>query len=441
VIGYDLATPEPSSLALIASAAAAVGVVLCRRRRFAMRGGAAHLLVLMLALAPPRAQAAQIFVASLGGNTVGEFDASTGVPINAALISGVNTPEGVIASGGNLFVSSDGNYTVGKYTTSGVTVNAALVSGLGSPNNIAVSGSNLFVSNFGGGTIGEYNAVTGATVNAALITGITNPGGVAMSGSNLFVVTAGGLPGAGAIGEYDATTGMAINAALVTGLNIPEGIVISGSNLFVVNHGTYSQGSYVAGSGSIGEYTTSGATVNAALVSGLNYPRQIAVLGGNLYVTNSLAGTIGEYDATTGAPVNAALVSGLDYPVGIAVVPEPSSLVLMAFAATPIAAAVLRRRRRFSMRRSTAHLTILVLALFSRAAQAQPVLLETNPKSTVTASMLDDVERRGRTEADHILGDLLWRASDRNCSLLRMAYIAVRAAEARAARELGGKRD
>jgi 2-dehydropantoate 2-reductase len=64
----------------------------------------------------------------------------------------------------------------------------------------------------------------------------------------------------------------------------------------------------------------------------------------------------------------------------------------------------------------------------------------TDPGSAVTASMLDDVERRGRTEADHVLGDLLRRrggASDRDRSLLRVAYIAVKAAEARAARESG----
>src|SRR5262245_54672550 len=33
----------------------------------------------------------------------------------------------------------------------------------------------------------------------------------------------------------------------------------------------------------------------------------------------------------------------------------------------------------------------------------------TDPASVVTASMLGDVERRGRTEADHVLGDLLRR--------------------------------
>jgi 2-dehydropantoate 2-reductase len=62
----------------------------------------------------------------------------------------------------------------------------------------------------------------------------------------------------------------------------------------------------------------------------------------------------------------------------------------------------------------------------------------TDPESAVTASMLGDVERRGRTEADHVLGDMLRRrggASDGGRSLLRVAYVAVKAAEARAARE------
>jgi 2-dehydropantoate 2-reductase len=64
----------------------------------------------------------------------------------------------------------------------------------------------------------------------------------------------------------------------------------------------------------------------------------------------------------------------------------------------------------------------------------------TDARSAVTASMLGDVERRGRTEADHILGDLLLRRggmADGDRSLLRVAYTAVKAAEARAAREVG----
>lgn len=67
----------------------------------------------------------------------------------------------------------------------------------------------------------------------------------------------------------------------------------------------------------------------------------------------------------------------------------------------------------------------------------------TDPGSAVTASMLGDVERGGRNEADHVLGDLLRRrgvVSDGDRSLLRVAYVAVKAAEVRAARESGSNR-
>ena len=52
-----------------------------------------------------------------------------------------------------------------------------------------------------------------------------------------------------------------------------------------------------------------------------------------IFVTNGSLGTIGEY-TTAGATVNPALISGLSGPAGIAVVatvPEPSSLTLTLF--------------------------------------------------------------------------------------------------------------
>jgi 2-dehydropantoate 2-reductase len=54
------------------------------------------------------------------------------------------------------------------------------------------------------------------------------------------------------------------------------------------------------------------------------------------------------------------------------------------------------------------------------------------------ASMLGNVERRGLTEADHILGNLLRRrggTADGDGSLIQIAYVAINAAEARATRE------
>jgi 2-dehydropantoate 2-reductase len=60
----------------------------------------------------------------------------------------------------------------------------------------------------------------------------------------------------------------------------------------------------------------------------------------------------------------------------------------------------------------------------------------TDPTSALTASMLADVERGGRTEADHILGDLLRRRGSlpgEDHSLLRIAHTSIKAHEARQA--------
>ena len=74
--------------------------------------------------------------------------------------------------------------------------------------------------------------------------------------------------------------------------------------------------------------------MNSALISGLINPQSIALSGSDLFVTNQLVGTIGEY-TTAGATVNPALISGLISATGIAIasvttVPEPGTLALLA---------------------------------------------------------------------------------------------------------------
>jgi 2-dehydropantoate 2-reductase len=64
----------------------------------------------------------------------------------------------------------------------------------------------------------------------------------------------------------------------------------------------------------------------------------------------------------------------------------------------------------------------------------------TAPESSLTASMLRDIESGGRTEADQILGDLLQRRKSKSTgrSLLAVAHLHVKAYEARRKRELNG---
>jgi len=107
-------------------------------------------------------------------------------------------------------------------------------------------------------------------------------------------------------------------------------ILISGNNLFVAN----------ATNNSIGEYTLSadGLSVtssNSSFVTGLKGPHGLAVSGTNLFVANYGNNTIGEFNATTGAVINASLVSGVTGPTSIAflAVPEPSTYVLFGLGA------------------------------------------------------------------------------------------------------------
>jgi hypothetical protein len=60
--------------------------------------------------------------------------------------------------------------------------------------------------------------------------------------------------------------------------------------------------------GTIGEYTTSGAPVNASLISGLTALNHIAVSGSDLFVSSTESGLIGEY-TTSGVTVNASLLT------------------------------------------------------------------------------------------------------------------------------------
>jgi 2-dehydropantoate 2-reductase len=64
--------------------------------------------------------------------------------------------------------------------------------------------------------------------------------------------------------------------------------------------------------------------------------------------------------------------------------------------------------------------------------------LLTDAKSTLAASMLRDLERGARTEADHVLGDLLDRRPKLGItspSLLQIAYLHLKTYDARRARE------
>ncbi len=60
-------------------------------------------------------------------------------------------------------------------------------------------------------------------------------------------------------------------------------------------------------------YNFDGSPVNTSVVSGLSTPIGIAVSGSDLFIDNNAYGTMGEY-TTSGARVNASLVTNMDNP-------------------------------------------------------------------------------------------------------------------------------
>jgi hypothetical protein len=164
-----------------------------------------------------------------------------------------------------------------------------------------------------------------------------------LKAQDIYVTVDGNGGGNAVIGEY-TTSGATVNAALISGLGYPgapsvDGVAVSGNDLFVVNEGVGQ------GTGTVGEYTTSGATIATTLISGLDVPSSIAISGNDLFVENAANGTVGEY-TISGATVSPSLISGLGqgaYGIAISPIPEPSVGVLAGASAATLW--VWRRRK------------------------------------------------------------------------------------------------
>ena len=269
---------------------------------------------LALALGAPaitRAGTLSIYIAG-STQTVGQYSSTTGVPINANLITGLDRPAGIALTGGTLYVLNSGNATVGLHNpATGVSTTAFILVGSSNPVALAVSGGYIYIANQGNGTVGKYNATTGVDVNPAFISGLSSPSALAVSGDGILYVASAG---AGTIGAYFATTGTPFVALLITGLSSPCALALSGALLYVANAGSGTVGAYFAGTG---------APFNATLIAGLSQPSALAVQGGSLFVAMKAANTVAKYIATTGAELNAALVTGVPGISGLAVTPLP----------------------------------------------------------------------------------------------------------------------
>ena len=277
----------------------------------------------------------QIFVSNFTSSTVSEYSLS-GTQLSPSLISGLLNPIGLTTDGSHLFVPvvTGNKASIGQYDLSGDPLNTSLIPNAEGP--VAISGDDLFVQDVTRpSSIGEYTT-SGATVAAPAISiGEDEILGIAVEGNDVFVSyisvpPINGVSSEFTIGEY-TTSGTTLHASLISGLGFVGGLAVQGNDLFLSND-----------QGFISEYATDG-TFLKTLVPGLDDPTTLTLNGNDLFVANSGNGTISEY-TTSGDPVAPSLITGLSGDVyGIAVVPEPATFALLALASGGF---LLRRRCR-----------------------------------------------------------------------------------------------
>ena len=142
-------------------------------------------------------------------------------------------------------------------------------------------------------------------------------GGVSVSQAQIFVVNNNN----GTVGEY-SLTGSTINARLISGFQDTRAITAMGTNLLVAD--------FSGVGGNIFSYTTSGFLLGT-FIANVAGPDAMTISGGNLFEANYFGASVGSY-TTNGGTNNAALITGQSEPYGLAV--SGTNLFLSTFANT-----------------------------------------------------------------------------------------------------------
>jgi hypothetical protein len=281
----------------------------------------------LLFLAFQKSANAQLLEGDAGGGSayVNEYSV-TGVPIASPLAHvQAGDLEGIAVSGNDLFTADSYSGTVGEYNlTTGQPINPSFISlPFAGSYGIAVSNNILYVTN--NSTLYAFD-ITGPPIALWTVSNLGATAGVTVAGTNVFVINGSSNGSSNGIGEYNALTGTVESANLVTGLYDTFSLTTDGNYLYTSSY---------AG-GTVSKFTLSGQTVNANLVTGIpDGANGLAVSANKLYVADIFQ--VQEYDATTGAYVRT-INSGMEQANSVVVVPEPDAAALVIVALVMIGA-------------------------------------------------------------------------------------------------------
>jgi len=297
---------------------------------------------------------ANLYVADSGNHTIRKIVIATGLATTLAGQSGVagaadgtgaaatfNSPAGIAADGGNLYVADTGNNKIRRVVIAtgavssltgmantavmaGAADGAATTAAFNGPSGIATDGGNLYVADTGNNKIrqvviatGAVSSLTGAantpvtpgaTDGDSAATAFSGPFGIVIDSgkANLYVTDAGNnkirqvVIATGAASSVTGAAGIAVTAGAADGaplsasFNQPRGIGTDGTNLYVADAGNNKIRQVAIAAGAVSSFTgitsTQGAAGHAdgaraeATFSG---PYGIVAVGGVLYVADT----------------------------------------------------------------------------------------------------------------------------------------------------------
>lgn len=248
---------------------------------------------------PASAATGDLYFSDGTTNKIGNSNLDGGA-VNQSLITGANSPKGLVKTSTNVYWANSGDNTIGRANLNGSSANQSFISAANSPSDITATSTHLYWVNSGDNTIGRAN-LDGTGVDQDFITGADGPDSIAATSSAVVWTN----KNKNSIGRANLD-GSGVNQEFIKNADSPLGIATTSTNIYWVN----------SGSGAIGSAKLDGTVVTQELVKGITAPGPLAATSSYLYWASTSETKIGRANID-GTSINQALISPTNSATGL----------------------------------------------------------------------------------------------------------------------------